>query len=124
MPIPLECGGRRRFPFFCLFSLTVRSRQKDFPKVLTLSNPERMNTEAIRVVRVERVDDLPVLLATMRRLRIAEMLDRHYPAHHLWGGALTPGEVVCVWLTFLLSEGDHRLYKLQPWSERTLLNLR
>src|SRR5207244_2652832 len=71
-----------------------------------------MNTETIRVVRVERVDDIPVLL------------DRHYPVHHLWEGDLTPGEVVCVWLCFLLSEGDHRLYKLQGWAEQNLLTLR
>src|SRR3954452_13285804 len=82
-----------------------------------------MNTEAIRVVRVERVDDIPVLLATLRRLRVAELLDRHYPAHHLWEGELTPGEVVCVWLTFLLSQGDHRLYKLQGWAQQNLLTL-
>jgi transposase len=82
-----------------------------------------MNTETIRVVRVERVDDIPVLLALMARLRLAELLDQHYPAHHLWQGELTPGEVIGVWLTFLLSEGDHRLYKLQPWAEQNLHTL-
>jgi transposase len=82
-----------------------------------------MSRAAIRVIRVERVDDIPVLLAQLRHLRLAELLDRHYPAHHLWAGALTPGEVVCVWLTFLLSEGDHRLYKLQPWAQQHLLTL-
>jgi transposase len=92
--------------------------------VLTAGNPKRMNTEAIRVVRVERVDDIPVLLATLRRLRVAELLDRHYPAHQLWRGDLTPGEVICVWLCFLLSQGDHRLYKLQGWAQRNLLTLK
>src|SRR5436309_3515195 len=82
-----------------------------------------MNTEAIRVVHVERVDDIPVLLALMQRLQLAELFDRHYPAHHLWQGDLSPGEVLCVWLTFLLSEGDHRLYKLQPWAQQHLLTL-
>ena len=82
-----------------------------------------MNTEAIRVIRVERVDDIPVLLAKLRQLRLAELLDRHYPAPHLWEGELTPGEVVCVWLAFLLSEGDRRLYKLQPWAQQNLLTL-
>src|SRR5947209_17840688 len=83
-----------------------------------------MNTKTIRVVGVERVDDIPVLLAKLKELRVAELLDRHYPAHHLWAGDLTPGEVVCVWLSFLLSEGDHRLSKLQPWADRNLLTLR
>ena len=39
--------------------LPVRSRQKVFPKVQRSANSERMNPEALRVVRVERVDDLP-----------------------------------------------------------------
>jgi hypothetical protein len=64
-----------------------------------------MSTEAIRVIRVERVDDIPVLLAKRRHWRVAELFDRHYPVHHLWEGELTPGEVVCVWLAFLLSDG-------------------
>ena len=77
--------------------------------MLTAGKPERMNTEAIRVVRVERVDDIPVLLALLQRLRLAELVDEHYPRHHLWEGELTPGEVVCVWLTFLLSEGPRHI---------------
>jgi transposase len=82
-----------------------------------------MNAEPPRVVHFERVDDLPVLLLTLQRLHVAELVDRHFPAHHLWQGQLSPGEVLGVWLTFLLSEGDHRLYKLQPWAESHLLTL-
>lgn len=79
--------------------------------------------DLLRVVHVERTDDIPVLLATLERLRIAELFDQHYPAHHLWKGELTPGEVLSVWLAFLLSTGDHRLYKLQPWAQAHLYTL-
>lgn len=79
--------------------------------------------EEIRIIGVERVDDIPVLLATLQRLRLAELLDRHFPKHHLWKGELSPGEVICVWLTFLLSQSDHRLYKVQPWAQQHLLTL-
>jgi transposase len=84
-----------------------------------------MNTPTPRVLRVERVDDLPVLFASLQRLQVAEFLDRHFPnhRHHLWKGALTFGEVVCVWLAFLTTEGDHRLYHLQPWAEQHRLTL-
>ncbi len=78
-----------------------------------------MGTEPIRVARVERADDLPVLLAVLRRLEIPALFDAHYPVRH-WAGELTPGEVVCVWLAFILSEGDHRLCKVQPWAEANL----
>ena len=76
-----------------------------------------------RVISVERVDDIPVLFACLKRLKVAEFLDNHFPPHHLWKGDLSFGEVVSVWIVFLLAEGDHRLYKLQPWAQRHALTL-
>src|SRR5438270_11769464 len=82
-----------------------------------------MNTEQLQVVRVERVDDIPVLWACLQRLGVAERLDRQFPTHHLWVGEISFGEVVSVWLVFLLSQGDHRLCRLQGWAEQNLLTL-
>src|SRR4051812_33802806 len=82
-----------------------------------------MNTESPQVHRVERVDDLPVLLATLKQMNVAEILDRHFPTGHRWQGALTFGEVACVWLSYIASEGDHRLHELQPWAEQHRLTL-
>ncbi len=76
-----------------------------------------MKTELPQVHRVERVDDIPVLLATLQRLNVAEILDRHFPSGHRWKGELTFGEVACVWIAFLTSQGDHRLCQLQPWAQ-------
>ena len=83
-----------------------------------------MKTTTPQLIRVERVDDLPILWACLQRLGVAELLDQRYPTHHLWLGELSFGEVVCVWLSFLLSQGDHRLCKLQAWAEQNLLTLR
>jgi transposase len=82
-----------------------------------------MNTEHPQVHRVERVDDIPVLLATLKQMSVAETLDRHFPSGHRWKGELTFGEVACVWLCYVASEGDHRLYEVQPWAEQHLLTL-
>ncbi len=82
-----------------------------------------MNTATPCVLSVERVDDIPVLFASLQRLQVAEFLDRHFPTHHLWKGELSFGEVVCVWLVFLTCQGDHRLYHLLPWVEEHLLTL-
>jgi transposase len=60
---------------------------------------------------------------SLQRLQVAEFLDRHFPTHHLWKGELSFGEVVCVWLVFLTSQGDHRLYHLLPWVEQHALTL-
>src|SRR5436305_2191950 len=82
-----------------------------------------MSTATPQLIRVERVDDLPVLWASLQRLGVAELLDRHFPTHHLWMGELSLGEVVAVWLAFLLSQVDHRLCRLQPWAEQNLHTL-
>src|ERR1700709_1073059 len=74
-----------------------------------------MNITEPRIVRVEAVADLPVLWATFQRLDLPAPLDRHFPAPLHWKGPLTPGEVLAVWLLFLVSQGDHCLNHVQPW---------
>ena len=41
-----------------------------------------MNAETPQVHRVERVDDIPVLLALLQRLKVDPILDRHVPSGH------------------------------------------
>jgi transposase len=74
-----------------------------------------MNPSRPRLLRVEAVADLPVLWATFQRLDLPATLDRHFPAPPHWKGPLTPGEVLAVWLLFLVSQGDHCLNHLEPW---------
>src|SRR5947208_2672431 len=72
---------------------------------------------------VERIDDLPLLLAQMERMGIRELLDRHFPVHGHWLG-LSLGWTATLWLTHLLSEGDHRLNQVEPWAVSHLTTLR
>ena len=74
-----------------------------------------MNAAEPRLLRVETVADLPVLWATLQRLDVPALLDRHFPAPRHWRGPLTPGEVLSVWLVFVVSQGDHCLNHVQPW---------
>lgn len=76
-----------------------------------------MNPTEPRLLRVEVVGDLPVLWATFRRLELPAILDRHFPAPPHWKGPLTPGEVLSLWLLFVVSQGDHCLNHVQPWVE-------
>src|SRR3954451_15561985 len=68
-----------------------------------------------RLLRVEVVADLPVLWATLQRLDLPATLDRLFPAPANWKGPLGPGEVLAVWLLFVLSQGDHCLNHVEPW---------
>jgi transposase len=62
----------------------------------------------------ERVDDIPAIIAHLKTMRVAEFLDTYFPTHGNWQG-LSLGWTTVVWLAFILSEGDHRLYRVEPW---------
>ena len=62
----------------------------------------------------ERVDDVPLLLAFLIRLRFPEVLDRHLPPHPLHQG-LSNGWLITVWIAYILSQADHRKSPVQAW---------
>jgi transposase len=70
----------------------------------------------------ERVDDMPVLLAHLDRMGLQPLLDEHFPTHGNWVG-LSLGWVSVVWLTHMLSAGDHRLNHVAPWAKQRLHTL-
>jgi transposase len=67
------------------------------------------------LLRVEVVGDLPILWATLQRLDLPAIVDRHFPAPPHWKGPLTPGEVLSLWLLFVVTEGDHCLNHVESW---------
>jgi transposase len=79
-----------------------------------------MIDKIIRLIKVERVDDIPVLLAQVQKMQVPALLDQFFPTHGHWKGELSFGEVVAVWLTFVASQGDHCLSHVQPWVEEHL----
>src|SRR2546428_8904895 len=62
----------------------------------------------------ERVDDMPAIIAHLKKMCVAELLDNHFPTNGNWQG-LSLGWTTVVWLAFILSEGDHRLSRVEPW---------
>src|SRR5262249_44375463 len=77
----------------------------------------------LETIRIERIDDIPLLLVQLQRMRVIALLDQHFPTHGNWAGALTFGEVAAVWLASLVSTGDHRLNQLQDWAADRLETL-
>jgi transposase len=74
-----------------------------------------MPNNLVRLIKVEHVDDLPVLWAQIQKMQIPALLDQYFPTHGLWKGELSFGEVAGVWLMFITSQGDHCLSHVQPW---------
>ena len=67
-------------------------------------------------VKTERVDDIPLLFAQLKRMGVQELLDKYFPAHGNRQG-LSMGEVAVVWLSHILSQADHRMNHVQNWVE-------
>src|SRR5229473_1282947 len=70
----------------------------------------------------ERVDDIPVLLAQSEKMGIADLLDASFQPHGNWEGT-SLGLTTTIWLTHILSEGDHRMNQVQPWAATRLQTL-
>jgi len=71
----------------------------------------------------ERVDDIPLLLEQMQRMSLPTLLDNHFPTHGNWQG-LSLGWVSTIWLSSILSRGDHRMVHVEPWVAQRLWTLR
>src|SRR6266581_3250474 len=63
----------------------------------------------------ERVDDIPLLLEQMQRMGLPTLLDNHFPTHGNWTG-LSLGWVSTIWLSSMLSRGDHRMVHVDSTS--------
>ncbi len=70
-------------------------------------------------VTTEQLDDIPVLLAQGNKIGIRELLDQQFLSHGNWQGT-SFGWTTMVWLSHILSEGDHRLNQVEPWVEKRL----
>src|SRR5437867_9651845 len=76
----------------------------------------------IPIIITERVDDIPLLLAQMQRMGLPTLFDTHFPTHGNWTG-LSLGWVSTIWLSSMLSRGDHRMVHVEPWVSQRLYTL-
>lgn len=63
---------------------------------------------------IERIDDIPLLMALQQRIDLASLIDAVIPRHWSWQG-LSIGQLIVAWDTFILSEGDHRKVTVRDW---------
>src|SRR6266446_3514715 len=70
----------------------------------------------------ERVDDIPLLLEQMQRMGLPALFDDHFPTHGNWQG-LSLGWVSTLWLSSIVSRGDHRLWTLRASTGQAVARL-
>ena len=65
-------------------------------------------------IATERIDDFPLLLATVKRLGLPKLLDQHVPRHGLHQG-LSWGWIAAIWLGHMVTDSDHRKVHMPAW---------
>ena len=66
------------------------------------------------IVITERIDDIVLLLNVMMQMGLPTLLNQHLPRHWKQQG-LDWGWVATIWLSYILSEGDHRKVMVREW---------
>ena len=74
-------------------------------------------------LRVERVDDIPVIYGLLEQMGIRTTIDCAINPHKNWSG-MSPGWVMTIWLVHILSEQNHLMEPVQQWVARHLYILR
>ena len=71
-----------------------------------------MNNQSL--VISERIDDVVLLLKMMIQIGLPQLLTEYLPRHWHQKG-LDWGWVAVIWLSYILSEGDHRKVMVREW---------
>ena len=69
----------------------------------------------MRETQSERADDLPVLIHWLKQMEIEKLIDQELPSPHGNRQGLSYGQLVVLLLTYMMSQGDHRLCAVEPW---------
>ena len=74
-------------------------------------------------MQVERIDDIPLICNELKTLEIGNLINSHFPVHGNWQGA-SIGTLSCVFLSYIMSQSDHRLSHVEDWysSLETIIN--
>lgn len=70
----------------------------------------------------ERIDDVPLLVYQQREMDIPEVLNQVIEPHGNRQG-LSVGWLTTGWLSYILSEADHRMSEVEPWAEDQIQTL-
>lgn len=73
-------------------------------------------------IYTERIDDVPLLVHQQQRMGIPEVLNEVIHPHGNRGG-LSVGWLTATWLSYILSEADHRMSEVEPWAEKQIQTL-
>ncbi len=66
----------------------------------------------------ERADDLPLIIHWLKQMEIAHIIDRGLPQPHGNRKGLSYGQLSVLFLSYVVSQSDHRLCAVETWVEK------
>jgi transposase len=66
-------------------------------------------------IQTERIDDIPLLIHQQERMGIPEVVNNVGTIHGNRHG-LSMGRLISVWVSYILSEADHRMSEVETWA--------
>lgn len=73
-----------------------------------------MNTPQVEITS-EQINDIPLLLGILEDMGIRQHIDSQIEQHGNWEG-ISIGTIVEIWLSYRLTERDHRLVAVREWA--------
>lgn len=73
-------------------------------------------------IHTERIDDMPLLMQQQRKMGIPEVLDAVIHPHGNREG-LSVGWLTTTWLSYIVSQADHRMSEVESWAEGQMVSL-
>lgn len=73
-------------------------------------------------IHTERVDDIPLLFGFLQQMGVQETLDKFVEPHGNRSG-LSVGWLITAWLSYIVSESDHRMIHVESWAEKHMETL-
>jgi transposase len=73
-------------------------------------------------IHTERVDDIPILFGFIQKMCIQDILDKLVNSHGNRQG-LSIGFLTTAWLTYIVSESDHRMVEVETWADKHIQTL-
>lgn len=69
------------------------------------------NTESYAA---DKIGSIPLVFGLLIHLDLSKQINTYYPSHKNWSGG-DKGMIVVVWMCYLLTMNDHRLYEIENW---------
>ncbi len=68
------------------------------------------------ISKIERVDEIPIVLYWLTEMRIAEIIDGVWQSHGNWQG-LSYGQLAVLYITYIINSLNHTLSGMEDWVE-------